>query len=77
VSVITATVRVMSMVTHINPESQEGERPVYMQVSWGALVLHLSSHDGDDTPGAGRMVARRRLLSSLRVIMCCPSPGAR
>jgi catechol 2,3-dioxygenase-like lactoylglutathione lyase family enzyme len=31
----------------------EGDRPVYMQVSRGPLVLHLSSHPDDGTP-AGR-----------------------
>jgi catechol 2,3-dioxygenase-like lactoylglutathione lyase family enzyme len=30
----------------------EGNAPVYMQVSRGALVLHLSEHHGDGTPGA-------------------------
>jgi catechol 2,3-dioxygenase-like lactoylglutathione lyase family enzyme len=30
--------------------------PVYMQVSRGALVLHLSEHHGDASPGAGVLV---------------------
>ena len=30
----------------------ESDAPVYMQVSRGALVLHLSEHHGDCTPGA-------------------------
>jgi Glyoxalase superfamily protein len=30
--------------------------PVYMQVSRGPLVLHLSSHHGDGTPGGGVLI---------------------
>ena len=29
----------------------EGDRPIYVQVSRDDLVLHLSSHHGDGTPG--------------------------
>ena len=29
----------------------DGEGPLYMQVSRGALVLHLSEHHGDGSPG--------------------------
>ncbi|OZM73496.1 glyoxalase/bleomycin resistance/extradiol dioxygenase family protein [Amycolatopsis antarctica] len=29
----------------------DGEGPVYQQVSRGSLVLHLSEHHGDGTPG--------------------------
>lgn len=29
----------------------EENTPVYMQVSLGAIVLHLSEHSGDGTPG--------------------------
>jgi len=29
----------------------EGDRPLYLQVSRGELVLHLSSHHDDGTPG--------------------------
>jgi catechol 2,3-dioxygenase-like lactoylglutathione lyase family enzyme len=32
------------------------DAPVYMQVSRGALVLHLSEHHGDASPGAGVLV---------------------
>jgi len=34
----------------------EGDRPVYMQVSRGGLVLHLSSHHDDGTPGSAVLV---------------------
>ena len=34
----------------------EGDRPVFMQVSRGPLVLNLSSHHGDGTPGAAVLV---------------------
>ena len=30
----------------------EDDAPLYMQVSRGAMVLHLSEHHGDGTPGA-------------------------
>jgi catechol 2,3-dioxygenase-like lactoylglutathione lyase family enzyme len=33
-------------------EDGEGDRPVYMQVSRDGLVLHLSSHHDDGTPGS-------------------------
>lgn len=29
----------------------DGDSPIFMQVSKGALVLNLSSHHGDGTPG--------------------------
>ena len=29
----------------------DGQRPVYMQVSRGTLILHLSEHHGDGAPG--------------------------
>jgi ribosomal-protein-alanine N-acetyltransferase len=32
-------------------EDGEGDQPIYMQVSRDALVLHLSSHHDDGTPG--------------------------
>jgi catechol 2,3-dioxygenase-like lactoylglutathione lyase family enzyme len=34
----------------------EGDRPVFMQVSRGPLVLNLSSHHGDGTPGTAVLV---------------------
>jgi extradiol dioxygenase family protein len=34
----------------------EGDRPVYMQVSRGDLVLHLSTHHDDGTPGGAVLV---------------------
>src|SRR3954471_4097350 len=34
----------------------EGDRPVYMQVSRDGLVLHLSSHHDDGTPGTAVLV---------------------
>ena len=34
----------------------DGDRPVYMQVSRGGLVLHLSSHHDDGTPGTAVLV---------------------
>ena len=40
-------------------EDGEGDRPVYMQVSRGELVLHLSSHHDDGTPGSAVLVETR------------------
>jgi len=39
----------------------EGDHPVYMQVSRGTLVLHLSSHHGDGTAGAAVLIEIRGL----------------
>ena len=40
-------------------ESGEGDRPVYLQVSRGELVLHLSSHHDDGTPGSAVLIETR------------------
>ena len=37
----------------------EGDRPTYLQVSLGELVLHLSSHHDDGTPGSAVLVEMR------------------
>ena len=37
----------------------EADRPVYMQVSRGDLVLHLSSHHDDGTPGGAVLIQTR------------------
>ena len=37
-------------------EDGGGDGPVYMQVSRGPLVLHLSSHHDDGTPGTAVLV---------------------
>ena len=37
-------------------EDGDGDRPVYLQVSRGDLVLHLSSHHDDGTPGTVLLV---------------------
>jgi catechol 2,3-dioxygenase-like lactoylglutathione lyase family enzyme len=39
----------------------EGDRPVYMQVSRGAMVLQLSSHHDDGTPGSAVLVHTKGL----------------
>lgn len=39
----------------------EDEGPLYMQVSRGDLVLHLSSHHGDGTPGTAVLIETRGL----------------
>jgi extradiol dioxygenase family protein len=37
----------------------KGDAPVYMQVSRGELVLHLSSHHDDGTPGSAVLIEIR------------------
>ena len=37
----------------------EPDLPIYMQVSRGAVVLHLSEHHGDATPGSTAYVRMR------------------
>ena len=37
----------------------DGDRPTYLQVSRGDLVLHLSSHHGDGTPGSAVYIETR------------------
>jgi ribosomal-protein-alanine N-acetyltransferase len=37
----------------------EPDAPVYMQVSRGPLILHLSEHHGDATPGSTAYVRMR------------------
>jgi catechol 2,3-dioxygenase-like lactoylglutathione lyase family enzyme len=41
----------------------EGDRPIYMQVSSGETVLHLSSHHGDGTPGSAVMLETSELAA--------------
>jgi len=41
----------------LNWQDGEGDRPVYMQVSRGDLVLQLSSHHDDGTPRGAVLVA--------------------
>jgi catechol 2,3-dioxygenase-like lactoylglutathione lyase family enzyme len=40
-------------------EDGEGDQPVYLQVSRGDLVLHLSSHHDDGTPGGAVLIETR------------------
>ena len=37
---------------HIDWEHRLGDSPVYLQISLGAITLHLSEHHGDCCPGA-------------------------
>jgi catechol 2,3-dioxygenase-like lactoylglutathione lyase family enzyme len=46
----------------------EDGAPVYMQVSRGALVLHLSEHHGDCCPGSTVLVQTRELETLHREI---------
>jgi uncharacterized glyoxalase superfamily protein PhnB len=49
--------------------SHEENMPVYMQVSLGSLVLHLSEHHGDGCPGASVLVYLTGLEAYHREIM--------
>lgn len=40
----------------IDWQDGEGDQPVYLQVSRGSLVLHLSSHHDDGTPGSAVLI---------------------
>lgn len=56
----------------------EADSPVYMQVSRGSLVFHLSEHSGDCTPGSKVFVntdeldALHREITSRRYRYCRP-----
>ncbi|MGA8634844.1 MAG: glyoxalase superfamily protein [Candidatus Dormiibacterota bacterium] len=41
----------------------EGDRPIYVQVSRDDLVLHLSSHHGDGTPGTAVYIETKDAVS--------------
>jgi catechol 2,3-dioxygenase-like lactoylglutathione lyase family enzyme len=41
----------------------DGDGPTYLQVSRGDLVLHLSSHHGDGTPGTAVLIETRDVES--------------
>jgi catechol 2,3-dioxygenase-like lactoylglutathione lyase family enzyme len=41
---------------HLDWQDGEGDRPVYMRVSRGPVVLDLSSHSGDGTPGTAVVI---------------------
>ena len=48
----------------------EGNFPIYMQVSLGGCVLHLSEHYGDGSPGASIRIA----VTDLDAYAPCCSP---
>ncbi|RXZ80678.1 VOC family protein [Paenibacillaceae bacterium] len=35
----------------------DNNAPLYVQISWGSCVIHLSEHHGDCTPGAALRIA--------------------
>ena len=54
--------------------------PLYLQVSRGLLVLHLSEHHGDGTPGSAVYVETRDVRTfhaELRSNLPVPEPGHR
>ncbi|MBA3857846.1 MAG: glyoxalase/bleomycin resistance/extradiol dioxygenase family protein [Cyanobacteria bacterium PR.3.49] len=46
---------------HVDWEDKPEDTPVYMQISRGGLILHLSEHFGDCCPGARVFVGMERL----------------
>jgi catechol 2,3-dioxygenase-like lactoylglutathione lyase family enzyme len=51
-----------------------GDRPVYLQVSRGNLVLHLSSHHGDGTPGTAVLIETENLADLHRELHATDYP---
>ena len=54
----------------------EPDAPVYIQVSRGELVLHLSEHSGDCTPGAKVFVHTNQIMGLVSIVWevaCTPS----
>jgi catechol 2,3-dioxygenase-like lactoylglutathione lyase family enzyme len=45
----------------IDWQDGQDDRPIYLQVSRDELVLHLSSHHGDGTPGTAVLIETRGL----------------
>jgi catechol 2,3-dioxygenase-like lactoylglutathione lyase family enzyme len=52
----------------------EGDRPIYLQVSRGTLVLHLSSHHGDGTPGTAVFIETQDLADLHRELHATDYP---
>ena len=53
----------------------DGERPTYLQVSRGDLVLHLSSHHDDGTPGTAVLVHTRGIEDLHRALHATGYPN--
>ena len=47
----------------IDWEDRSSKGPLYMQISRGDLVLHLTSHDGDSNPGSKAIAEINGLLA--------------
>ncbi|MDP9189848.1 MAG: glyoxalase superfamily protein [Actinomycetota bacterium] len=58
----------------IDWEDEADDGPVYMQVSRGDLVLHLSSHHDDGTPGSVVLIEMRGLKELHEEIAARPYP---
>jgi catechol 2,3-dioxygenase-like lactoylglutathione lyase family enzyme len=52
----------------------DGDGPTYLQVSRGNLVLHLSSHHGDGTPGTAVFIETRDVESLHRELHATDYP---
>ena len=52
----------------------DGDGPTYLQVSRGDLVLHLSSHHGDGTPGTAVLIETRDVESLHRELHATAYP---
>ena len=55
----------------------EPQLPLYMQVSRGAVLLHLTEHHGDATPGSAARIAVSDVDALWRELQARPYPNAR
>lgn len=58
----------------IDWQEGDGHGPTYLQVSRGGLVLHLSSHHGDGTPGTAVFIETRELVGLHRELHATDYP---
>ena len=58
----------------IDWEDRSSKGPLYMQVSRGSIVLHLTSHDGDSTPGSKAMAEINGLLAYHHLLLQKANP---
>ena len=55
----------------------EPDSPLYLQVSHGECVLHLSEHQGDSTPGSALRIETDELEALQQQLLAKPYPFAR
>ena len=55
----------------------EEDLPLYMQISKGGCIIHLSEHYGDGTPGAALRIETNELEAFQRTLLAKRYPDAR